>query len=413
MLSADSFRLWRERHRSRQGAEPVDQHDAHDHDIEQPSPSSNTNNNDESNSTRRIHHTESGVTVESVNFNEEDEDDDTTEEQQQPPNNSSEEHRASDAATNNNTQDQGITISLENRPRLEEIGLISETDDDEDSTNVNEIDSDEQEEGQRRMSALERLRRHRSRNDMTSTVTLVELEEERELARRRSSACVMLCLFVLVRMWFEAILEGDFGLFLVCSVLTSWAIRWNRYNRDREEELDRRIQEYWNTTNNRNNGDNNDNNDTSNTAEMPRSDLAMLSFQAQLALAIMESQRQVMQGGFGHPDGEHSNSTGVTDEQKESWKRTKFVPDPNKQSDIKNVDEDDEEYTCSICLCEYESNEIIVTLPCGHVYHDDCVSSWTSNHIRCPLCNYDLTSVEETCAAESEQQEQQHDDSIV
>jgi len=267
----------------------------------------------------------------------------------------------------------------------------------------------------------------------TSYVTLSELEEERELSRRRSGVCFLICTFILFRMWIEAIFNSDFALYLICMILTSWAARWLRYNWEREAELDRRIEEYWNTHNNtHNNGDDTNNNQEGNAERgMPRSDLQMLSFQAQLALAIMESQRQMMQGGYGHPDGSQDGSSGVTDQTKSKWERythhgtatetPKITPSKNKTKNktnyksvstkqahtITNSDNDDpnlqkpdtplvgetkkeEVPNCSICLCEYEHGDNLVCLPCSHVYHDDCVSAWTSNHVRCPLCNFDL-----------------------
>ena len=114
------------------------------------------------------------------------------------------------------------------------------------------------------------------------TVSLADLEEERELARRRTSACVLLAVFILFRLWIQAIATGDFGLLLLCLVGTSWTARFIRHTREREEELDRLITEYV------------ENRD----GEVDRNDVRMLSFQAQLALAIMESQRQLQQGGF-------------------------------------------------------------------------------------------------------------------
>jgi hypothetical protein len=222
------------------------------------------------------------------------------------------------------------------------------------------------------------------------TVSLEELEEERELARRRTSACILLSVFILFRLWVEALAEGDFGLLLLCLVGTSWTARFIRHNREREEELDRRIAAY---VENAENG----------TTEVNRSDLRMLSFQAQLALAIMESQRVMVQGGgFGHPDGHHGRNQGVSDQAKEHWERYQFKsndalnPKSTKtgygslaQEDEKTATED-EAANCSICLCEYEDGDRIARLPCSHEYHDECVSSWTSNHVRCPLCNFDL-----------------------
>ena len=45
---------------------------------------------------------------------------------------------------------------------------------------------------------------------------------------------------------------------------------------------------------------------------------------------------------------------------------------------------------------EYEEGEELTKLPCSHIYHDDCIGSWTQHHIRCPLCNYDLETARAT-----------------
>jgi hypothetical protein len=237
------------------------------------------------------------------------------------------------------------------------------------------------------------MRRHR-------TVSLAELEEERELARRRTSACILLAVFVLFRLWIEAVVEGDFGLLLLCLVGTSWTARFIRHNREREEELDRRIAAYIENAQGE-----------TGTTQVDRSDLRMLSFQAQLALAIMESQRAMVQGGFGHPDGSHGGANrGVSAEAKEHWQHYDYKPEEqgalpaSKKGGYGSLAQEDEKAgtdnelaNCSICLCEYEDGERLVRLPCSHVYHDECVSSWTTNHVRCPLCNFDL----ETATTES------------
>jgi hypothetical protein len=223
-------------------------------------------------------------------------------------------------------------------------------------------------------------------------LTLRDLEEERELVRRRTSACVLLSAFILLRLWIQAVVSGDFGLLLLCLVFTSWTARFIRHTREREEELDRLINEY----------DENEEENTLNEARLRR-----MSFQSQLAIAIMQSQVQMMQGGFGHPDGGERRS-GVTDHAKSHWDRFEFksASGPIKKGDYGSVtqhDDDlgkgddttgsDEEPHCSICLCEYEDGEKLVNLPCKHMFHDTCISSWTNNNTRCPLCNYDLESV--------------------
>mmetsp|Transcript_4777 Transcript_4777/g.9690 ORF Transcript_4777/g.9690 Transcript_4777/m.9690 type:complete len:326 (-) Transcript_4777:152-1129(-) len=40
---------------------------------------------------------------------------------------------------------------------------------------------------------------------------------------------------------------------------------------------------------------------------------------------------------------------------------------------------------CSICLSEYEAHEQVIVLPCGHVYHADCISVWLRRAEMCPL----------------------------
>ena len=244
-----------------------------------------------------------------------------------------------------------------------------------------------------------------NRHSFRHTVSLADLEEERELARRRSSACLLFALFVLFRLWIFALQDGDFGLLLLCVMASSWTARWIRHNREQEEELDRRIANYIQNAENGGNG-----------GEVGRHDnLRMLSFQAQLALAIVESQRQMMQGGYGHPDGDGNQNPGVSDGARAKWKKFEYKALPRDQRESQrrssygsvaqgdivakpSTGGGDEEPHCSICLGEYEEGEELSTLPCGHIYHNDCIGSWCSNHTRCPLCNTDL----EAAAVETE-----------
>ena len=266
---------------------------------------------------------------------------------------------------------------------------------------TNEDRSDDEEEDDDMEDQSEGINRHSFRRNFT----LADLEEERELARRRSSACLLFALFVLFRLWIFALQEGDFGLLLLCVMASSWTARWIRHNREQEEELDRRIANYIQNAENGGNG-----------AEGGRHDnLRMLSFQAQLALAIMESQRQMMQGGYGHPDGEGHQNPGVSDEARAKWKKFEFKTLSRDQKEsqrrgsygsvaqgeaVAKPNNGDEEPHCSICLGEYEEGEELCTLPCGHVYHNDCIGSWCSNHTRCPLCNTDLETAANAAGTE-------------
>ena len=217
-----------------------------------------------------------------------------------------------------------------------------------------------------------------------TTMTLAELEEERDLARRRMSACVLLTVFVLFKLWIDCIEQPSLPLLMVCLIGTSWTARWIRYNRDREAELDRRIAQYLRS--NRNN-----NNHADGEGVMDRNDLRMLSFQAQLALAIMESQRHMMEGG--RPDSENQDP-GVSEAAKGHWEAIKFH-DTAQYGSVKEVDGPH----CSICLCEYEEGDQLTKLPCQHLYHQECIDSWTEHHTKCPLCNMDLEAVTEGSSA--------------
>jgi hypothetical protein len=141
-------------------------------------------------------------------------------------------------------------------------------------------------------------------------------------------------------------------------------------------------------------------------------DIEELSFQAQLALAILESQRYILEtGGYGRPD-DDEEGVGVRPEARLGWKQYTFekgcttsLETNTSRSNIngsledekyalrqKNVLGDGTEDTCSICLGDYEVGESITELPCLHSFHSDCISTWVRGHVRCPLCNQDLDS---------------------
>jgi Ring finger domain len=132
-----------------------------------------------------------------------------------------------------------------------------------------------------------------------------------------------------------------------------------------------------------------------------------------LALAIMESQRQMMMGGYGHPDGQGADA-GVSDESKSRWLSFAYKELRDKQesrlsSSYGSLQQQDESENsedkphCSICLGEYEEGEALFKLPCGHIFHAECINSWCSSHTRCPLCNLDLAA-EPPKTASAEQQ---------
>ena len=46
---------------------------------------------------------------------------------------------------------------------------------------------------------------------------------------------------------------------------------------------------------------------------------------------------------------------------------------------------------CVICLSDFEVGEEVTALPCLHVFHTECISSWIKKHCQCPVCKFDVT----------------------
>ena len=287
-------------------------------------------------------------------------------------------------------------------------------------------------------------------NPTTHPFLTSQIQTERDLRYRRQSTCTLLILFFLIRLWFEAIYTHDAGLIFLSMMGTTWTYRWIMSRREAEEEYDRQIMEERNNNNatrgegsTASNGEGGQSSSGADAAVNFDPDLGLMSFQAQLALAILESQRQMIDnGGYGGNErNNHDDGPGVTNEAKKQWKVYEWgecekttaqlagMSRSSSMTDIKrtgsgsnygsvgtidlDADEDislekdklsfsklegglltsfdyEEEPSCSICLCEYECGEKVSRLPCDHVYHESCLNSWTENHIRCPLCNYDL-----------------------
>ena len=45
---------------------------------------------------------------------------------------------------------------------------------------------------------------------------------------------------------------------------------------------------------------------------------------------------------------------------------------------------------CSICLESYVLDETLRTLPCLHMFHEECIGKWLSVNSSCPICKFDL-----------------------
>jgi hypothetical protein len=52
-----------------------------------------------------------------------------------------------------------------------------------------------------------------------------------------------------------------------------------------------------------------------------------------------------------------------------------------------------EDSSCSICLAEYVHLDSVISLPCHHLFHRSCVTSWLLGHRTCPLCKQDVMAM--------------------
>lgn len=46
---------------------------------------------------------------------------------------------------------------------------------------------------------------------------------------------------------------------------------------------------------------------------------------------------------------------------------------------------------CTICIYDFENNEKIKQLPCGHLFHPNCIDNWLGNYsYKCPTCKKEI-----------------------
>merc|ERR1740122_863086 len=59
-----------------------------------------------------------------------------------------------------------------------------------------------------------------------------------------------------------------------------------------------------------------------------------------------------------------------------------------------SMDENNRE--CVICFEENVIGSKVARLPCGHVYHRECIEGWLNKHCTCPVCRYELETDDRT-----------------
>lgn len=68
-------------------------------------------------------------------------------------------------------------------------------------------------------------------------------------------------------------------------------------------------------------------------------------------------------------------------------------PPPMAKNDIQNlpsvgvtIDQVEKNLQCSVCMEDFKLEEQVKQVPCGHIYHRDCIVPWLEMHGSCPIC---------------------------
>lgn len=49
-------------------------------------------------------------------------------------------------------------------------------------------------------------------------------------------------------------------------------------------------------------------------------------------------------------------------------------------------------YECCICMCDMDEGEEATRMPCGHLFHFDCIKQWLATNNTCPVCREKLAT---------------------
>ena len=58
-----------------------------------------------------------------------------------------------------------------------------------------------------------------------------------------------------------------------------------------------------------------------------------------------------------------------------------------------------DQQTCAICIADYNNNDVLRILPCGHNFHQECIDQWLNQSLLCPFCKRDIRTKEEITRA--------------
>ena len=63
----------------------------------------------------------------------------------------------------------------------------------------------------------------------------------------------------------------------------------------------------------------------------------------------------------------------------------------NRIKDTKKLNEENKR--CTICLEDFKYNDVVIYLPCFHIFHKNCIIYWINQKAFCPLCKFDINNI--------------------
>ena len=49
-----------------------------------------------------------------------------------------------------------------------------------------------------------------------------------------------------------------------------------------------------------------------------------------------------------------------------------------------------EKPSCCVCITDIKMDEDTLLIPCGHMFHYECIMSWLTQNNTCPVCRFEL-----------------------
>lgn len=96
----------------------------------------------------------------------------------------------------------------------------------------------------------------------------------------------------------------------------------------------------------------------------------------------------------------------ISEEGKNSLKRINITEERNKTT--QDIDPHLFNNICPVSQEKFKQNEIVVMLPCKHIFNDDAIMVWLENEqATCPVCRYKLDSVEVRNSDDDDEQNNQ------